>query len=301
MALHQGTIIKGVKLKLKIDTSDAMVKTPSVAWTATSELFEIPEANPINVPIRPEEVRDISALYNVNQVSKIMGLIQLVMGTYKDDTIKSELDTSFATMPAWQKSYHKIDLAPRNGYALHQVDYRPKVFMDLLDTYVTELVSVWRDPNITVGIFGRPDLIRKVAPTEYTYQTPSNIGPVNLDFTRTVTTSDNRVYNFVSSMKLNGSDEFIIVINPRNTNRFIYRIYDYQLYVSNEIRNSSNPALPAIHAFERFKFCQFQPVQGRIGLLNPTGLRDADTDSDSYQEINHGGNDNNSYAKAFLN
>ena len=32
----------------------------------------------------------------------------------------------------------------------------------------------------------------------------------------------------------------------------ILKIYDYQLYISNEIRNASNPALPAIHAFERF-------------------------------------------------
>jgi hypothetical protein len=297
MSLQQGVVIKAVKLKLKIDTSDAMVKTASVAWNATSDLFEIPEATPINVPIRPEEVRDISALYNVNQVSKIMSLIQLVMGTYKDDTIKAELDNSFETIADWQKTFHKIDFAPRNGYALSHVDWRYKTVMDAIDTYTTELVSIWRDPNITITIFGRPDIIRKITPTEYTYQTPSNIGPVALDFTKTVVTSDNRVYNFVSSMKLNGTNELIIVINPRNTDRFIYRIYNYQLYVSNEIRNSANPALPAIHAFERFKFCQYQPVQGRIEILNPSGLKDEDTDAVGYyKEVNNGGNANNGYS-----
>ena len=52
----------------------------------------------------------------------------------------------------------------------------------------------------------------------------------------------------------------------------MYRIYDYQMYVSNEIRNASNPALPALHAFERFKMMEYQPVQGRIQILNPSGL-----------------------------
>ena len=44
------------------------------------------------------------------------------------------------------------------------------------------------------------------------------------------------------------------------------------MYVSNEIRNMNNPALPAIHAFERWKFVEYQPVQGRIQIKHPTGL-----------------------------
>ena len=50
------------------------------------------------------------------------------------------------------------------------------------------------------------------------------------------------------------------------------------MYLSNEIRNISNPALPAVHAFERWKFKEYQPVQGRIRIINPTGLRNYGTD-----------------------
>ena len=64
----------------------------------------------------------------------------------------------------------------------------------------------------------------------------------------------------------------IVILCPRRTDRIIYRIYDYQTYVSNEIRNANNPSLPAIHAFERYKFYEYQPVQGRIKIKNPTGL-----------------------------
>ena len=44
------------------------------------------------------------------------------------------------------------------------------------------------------------------------------------------------------------------------------------MYISNEIRNFDNPALPAIHAFERWKFVEYQPIQGRLKILNPLGL-----------------------------
>jgi hypothetical protein len=64
----------------------------------------------------------------------------------------------------------------------------------------------------------------------------------------------------------------MIVLNPQNSERICIRIYDYQLYVSNEIRNIQNPALPAIHCFERFLVKDYMPVMGKVKILNPTGL-----------------------------
>lgn len=265
--------VKAVKLKVRLDTSSAMIKTCSVKWSTKTDIVEIPSAIPINTPVSPEEVKDIGALYQVNQLTKIMSMFKTVLGNYKDDKIKAELDNSFRTMPAENKLARTFDFAPRQGYALDHVEWRQKTFMDALDSYVTRLLQVLNDPNMTVTVIGQPDLIRKITPTEYTYQTPSSIGPVELDFVKTVTTSDKRVYQFISSDKLRGNDNLIIILNPRNTDRIIYRIYDYQMYVSNEIRNTTNYALPAIHAFERFKFVEYQPVQGRVKILNPTGLR----------------------------
>lgn len=266
-----GTVTK-VKLKARIDTSSAMLRTCSVAWKVRTDIVEIPSAIPINTPVSPEEVKDIGALYQVNQLSKIMSLLKLALGNYKDDKIKQFLDDSFNTMPASNKLAATFDFAPRQGYYSDHVEWRQKTFMDALDTHVTNLIQVLNDPNMTITVIGRPDLIRKITPTEYTYQTPSSIGPVELDFVRTVTTSDKRVYQFIASDKLRGNNNLIVILCPRNTERIIYRIYDYQLYISNEIRNMANYALPAIHAFERFKVMSYQPVQGRIRILNPTGL-----------------------------
>lgn len=265
-------LVSAVRLSARLDTSSAMVKTCSVRWKVNTDIVEIGSAIPVNTTVSPEEVKDLGALYNVNQLSKILSLMKTVLGEYKDGEIKKHLDNSFMTMPAANKIATTFDFAPRQGYALDHVEWRYKTFMDFLDSVTTGMFQVLNDPNMTVTIFGAPELVRKITPTEYTYQTPSNIGPVELDFVKTVVTSDKRVYQFISSDKLRGNNNLIIVLCPRNTNRIVYRIYDYQMYVSNEIRNMTNPALPAIHAFERWKFVEYQPVQGRIQIKHPTGL-----------------------------
>ena len=266
-------IIKCV-LNTRIDTSTAMLRTASVKWSANTKLIEIPNAIPINTPISPEEVKDIAALYQINQLTKIMSLFKITLSNYKDDKIRRFLDNSFINLDPGCKIARTFDFAPREGYMLDHIEWRHKTFMDALDTHVTQLLHVLNDPNMTISVIGRDDLIRKITPTEYTYQTPGNIGPVELDFVKTVTTSDKRTYQFISSDKLRDNNNLMIILCPRNTERFMYRIYDYQMYVSNEIRNANNPALPAIHAFERFKVEEYQPVQGRLKILNPTGLRE---------------------------
>ena len=262
-----------IKLSARIDTSSAMLRTCSVRWKTNTQIVEIPPAIPINTPISPEEVKDVGALYQVNQLNKILSMIKLSLGNYKDDKIHAFLDESFVRMPASNKLKATFDFAPREGYYSDHVEWRNKTFMDALDTHATYLLQVLNDPNMTITVIGNADLIRKITPTEYTYQTPSNIGPVALEFQKTVVTSDRRVYNFISSDKLRDNKNLIVLLCPRNTERIVYRIYDYQLYVSNEIRNAVNPSLPAMHAFERFKLVEYQPVQARIKILNPTGQR----------------------------
>lgn len=265
--------VTDVRLMAQLDTSTAMLQTCQVKWDTTTDIVEIGNAIPINTPVSPEEVKDVAALYNTNQLTKIMSMIKTVLGNYKDDKIKRHLDESFVRMPDSQKVATTFDFVPeRAGYAFSHVQWRKETFMDFLDHVVTIMLQVLNDPNMTVSIFGSPELVRMVAPTEYTYQTPSNIGPVQLDYTRTVVTSDKRVYQFIGSDKLRGTTNFILILCPRNSERIIYRIYDYQMYVSNEIRNVQNYALPAIHAFERWKFFEYQPVQGRVQILHPAGL-----------------------------
>ena len=268
--------IKAVKLSARLDTSNAMLETCQVKWKVDTDLVEIPTAIPINTTISPEEIKDLAALYNVNQLTKLMGMFKTAMSNYKDDHIKKELDNSYKRMNERTSFYGKFDFAPRDGYALDHVEWRHKTFMDFLDSYVTKMLQVLNDPNMTITIFGDPEIVRKITPKDYSYQAPSSIGAVTLDYTQTiVNNSDKRVYNFIGSDKMRGTEQLMVILNPRNTERIVYRIYDYQLYVSNEIRNIQNPALPAIHAFERWKFVEYQPVQGRIDILNPSGLIEA--------------------------
>lgn len=277
-----GATINSIELSVKLDTSSATLPTCSVKWKEKTDIVEIPTATPINVTISPEEIKDVQKLYNTNQLSKVMSLIKEATGNYKDDSIKEELDRSYTTMPADQKISGTFDFAPREGYAHDHVTWRHLTFMDALDSYVTDMLEILNDPNMTVSIYGRPDLIRKITPTTYDYKTPETLGAVELEYTKVITSSDKRVYQFISSQKIgkyakNEADKnsLIIILKPRNSERIIYRIYDYQFYVSNDIRNAANPALPAVHAFDRWKFVAYQPVQGRIRIMNPTGMKQA--------------------------
>jgi hypothetical protein len=266
--------IKKIRLTAKLDSSSAALETCHTMWKIDTDLVEIPSAVPINTTISPNEVKDIAAMYNVNQLTKHMSMFNTVLSNYKDDKIKEGLDASYERLDERTGFYDSFNFLPPAEYALTALEYRQKMFMDFLDNFATKMLQVLNDPNMTFTIYGDPSIVRKITPKEYAYVAPANIGPVTLDYTQTICNmSDKRVYNFIGSDKMRNTNELMILINPQNSDRIIYRIYDYQLYVSNEIRNIANPALPAIHAFERWKLVEYQPVQGRVKILNPTGLK----------------------------
>ena len=266
--------ISKVKVAAKLNTSNAQLDTVSVKWRVDSDYVEIPEATPINTTVSPEEVKDIAAMYDANQVTKIMSMTKTVLSEKKDKNMKDFFDASYETLDERTSFYGTFDFAVPEGYALDWVTFRQATFMDYLDDYATKMLQVLNDPNMTISIVGDPRIVRKLTPKDYVYQAPANIGPVTLDYTQTiVNASDKRVYNFVGSDKYRNTNQLMIILNPRNTERIVYRLYDYQMYISNEIRNSSNPSLPAIHAFERFLMKQYLPIQGRIDILNASGMR----------------------------
>jgi hypothetical protein len=59
-----------VRLKTRLDTSNGMLETCSVKWEVDTELVEIDTSIPINTTISPEEVKDLAALYQVNQLTR---------------------------------------------------------------------------------------------------------------------------------------------------------------------------------------------------------------------------------------
>lgn len=267
-------VIKKVRLQAKLDSSSAMLETCHTMWKIDTDLVEIPSAPPINTTISPNEVKDIAALYNVNQLTKHLSMFKTVMANYKDDKIHEFLDDSYKRLDERNGFYDTFDFEPPAEYALSALEYRTKMFMDFFDNFASRMLQVLNDPNMTFTVFGDPLIVRKITPKEYSYTAPAQIGPVTLDYTQTIVNmSDRRVYNFIGSDKLRNTNELIILINPQNSDRVIYRIYDYQLYVSNEIRNATNPALPAIHAFERWLPMEYQPVQGRVKIENPFATR----------------------------
>lgn len=266
--------VKKVRLAARLSTSNANLDECSVRWKVDTDYIEIPEAKPINTTVTPEEVKDIAAMYDASQVTKIMSMTKVVLSENKDMYIKKFLDASYERLDERRSFAGQFDFAVPEGYALDHVTHRMATFMDYLDDLVTRMLQVFNDPNMTVTIFGDPRIVRKVTPTDYTYTAPASIGDVVLDYSQTiVNTKDRRVYNFIGSDKMRNTNELMIILNPRNSDRICYRLYDYQLYISNEIRNAAAPQLPAIHAFERCLMTEYHSVQSRIEILHPNGMR----------------------------
>lgn len=269
--------VKKIRLKTKLDSSNAMVDTVHPKWKIDTDVVEIPSATPISVTISPNEMKDISANFNVNQLTKHMSSINDLLANYKDDKIKAKLDDSFIGLNERNSFVDDFDFLPPAEYALSPVEWRRIMFMDFFDHFSSKMLQVLNDPNMTFTIFGDPLVVRKITPSDYAYVAPANIGPVTLNYTQTVAQlKDKRVYNFIGSDKMRNTNELVIIINPHNSEKIIYRIYDYQLYVSNEIRSIVNPALPNVYAFERWQFVEYMPVQGRISISHINGLANKD-------------------------
>lgn len=269
------TAVTAVRFHAVVDISSAAFKTVKFNWEARTDFFEIPEQPHVTCTVSPESVKDIQALYDVNQITKLMSMMRLGLLHWKDDNIHRDLDDSFLSMPDTQKVTGAIDWAPPVGqFNGTPVQWRQEMFIDQLDMYVSRMLNVLHDENMGILVVGRPEIIKRITPQQFQYQAPSNIGPVELDFQRTIVTSEKRVYNFVSSQKMFNNNNLIIMLIPRNSMRITYKIVDYQLYVSNEIRDTEQYELPGMTCFERWLFLQYQPVQGRIQIMNVAGTRE---------------------------
>jgi hypothetical protein len=271
--------IRSITFKARLDTSTAMLKTCTTAWEHENTQIGIDDGMPLATTVNPSELKDIAALFNIDQLTKVMSIFRDTMANYKDSHIYEYLVDSYNRMPDdfGGKFSGKFDFADIAGYHVQNPEsWRHEAFMPILDSYISDALQHLRDPNISVTILGRPDLIRKIEPSKYEYQSPKNIGAIPLEFNRTVTTNHGRQYNFNSSMKINydtaNRNKFRVVFNPTSSERFIYRLYNYQLVISNEIKAQENLALPSVYAFERFKVTEWQPVQGEILAVNPSGF-----------------------------
>lgn len=265
-------LVKAVVLSTKIDGSQGTIETCSTDWTTEDRIFEIPEGVALNTVITPDTIKDINALYNRNHLSMVMAQTQKILENYKDDTIKKYLDESYNILPNGRfKIFGSFDMQPRKDYAHDVVEYRKNSFMDMFESYATKMIEALRDPDVNISVIGRTDIVRRLTPTDYVYQSPSSIGPVKLEFSKNVYSSNNRYYSFLSSMKVR-NDDLIMILRPNQGNsRKTYTLNEYCFYLGSEIRNQQNLAMPAVHTYERFLMTDYQPVQGRIKIVNPTG------------------------------
>lgn len=272
--INPNQFIKKIRLRTKLDSSNAMLETCKTDWERDADYVEIGSGVPISVTFSPDEVKDTAVLYNENVITKHMGSLSDIMINYKNDMIKSNLDDSYLRLDERNGFYETFDFAPPVEYALSPLEWRSKMFMDFLNRLASRMYQVLNDPNFTMSVFGDPLLIEAITPKEYKYASSGQMGPVKLNHNQVIIeTTTGKYFNLIGADNLRNTYDLIIVLKPHNSERITYRIYDWDLFISTEIGNITNLALPDIYAYERWAFYEYQPVQGRVHVDHPSGIR----------------------------
>lgn len=265
-------LITKVKLCTKLDTSNANYVTNKVTWSRDTKYVRIPNATGLSTTVSPQEIKDFAAEYGVNQMTEIIDIYNTVMSEDRDYKVKKFFDDDWKTINPRFKYKDKFDWQPPQNYAGDHITYRQATFMDRFEDFTTAMAQALNDPNIVFSVMADPRIVNKLTPTQFTYSAPSNIGPIEIDFTKTITTDNKKVYKWLGTDKLRDTDDCIVIPNSRNTQRIIYIFYEYQLYMSNEVKDYSNVVLPNIYAFDRYLIDKYQPLQGRMTILNRSGI-----------------------------
>ena len=109
-------LIQGIEVSTKLDASMRTIKTCSVGWFETTDTVEIGTDEGISVTVSPEELKDTSLLYNINQTTKLMSLMKTAISNRKNDEIHKGMNESYLRLPESQRFHGVFDYAPREGF-----------------------------------------------------------------------------------------------------------------------------------------------------------------------------------------
>lgn len=292
--LAQNDKIKNVDVILVKDNSVLSTTPPRVEWEIKNQQISIDNEVHVATSYSPETAYDHKTLHNVDLLATIVESTRTVLEDYKDAYIIESLNADFERMHPSQKVKTEFDFAARNGYHGSIQQWIDESFKFTLDDTIDGLFRIINDPNAEVLIYGKPSLITKIMPKNDNGRI-SNFRngkeSQNIEFAKTTYSTANRRVSYISSQKLqskrdgSSNNEFILLLNPTNE-RTMYKLVEYQTYLGSEIKPAASAHLPTITAFDRFEFIKFEGVQGRIGILNPSGIRSDETDAE-ITEINN--------------
>lgn len=281
--------VKSVEVICVKDNSVLSTTPPRVEWEIRSEQISIDNQVFVATNYTPQTVYDHKTLHNVDILGTIIETTRTVLEDYKDVYLIESLNADFERMHPTQKVTMEVDFAAKDGYHDSIQAWIDNIFPFRLNDMIDSLFRIINDPNAEVLIYGKPSLIGKVMPKNESgkitnFRSP-NRSNQNVEFAKSTYSMQNRKVSFISSQKLqnkqNGSDnnEFMVILNPTNE-RTMYKLVEYQTYLGGEIKPAASAHLPTITAFDRFELIKFEAVQGRIRVLNQSGLRSDQTDAD---------------------
>lgn len=267
----------GVVMFCKIDMASATQPTPTVKWTERTHQFRVPDAYySYSITTSNDELADVAALYNIDQMSKIMQMVKDSDINTKDDMIKMYLDDSYVSLPDNMKIGRTFTCKENGAYAHGPKAWVKEMFMMELEAHIGKMGQMLNDPDMVYNIVGRKELIMRLAPEldKVTYVSQASVGPIKQDFMKVITnTSTNTQMTFVAADKMRDTNNLIIIPIPKSDNRFVYKLFNYIYVLTNKVRNPENSQLENMYCYSRWLLEKLQPFQGRVtikdAMMNP--------------------------------
>lgn len=277
---------KSVKMLLTKDNSNLTDIVPRVEWEIVKNQISIDHEVSLSTSYTLQLRHDYKSLHDVDLLSTIVESSKIALDDYKDTYINLALDEDYENTLNNLKVYREVDFASKQNFTGIADEWIQSTFKNSFDEVVDALVRIVNDPNVEILVYGRPILIEKVLPknSEGRIDFSNKIGSQNIEYAKSTITTSNKKAHFISSQKLTTdtnnllNNTFKIVLNPTN-DRTMYTIAEYQTYIGPDIKTAKDAHLPGITAFDRFELLKFEGVQGRMPILNISGIRQGETDA----------------------
>ena len=245
-------------------------RTPETGWEPQHKQFRISDGMHLATGITKETQFDQAKLYNTDAMAMIVETMQDAIGQEKDSAIKRKLSASAERIRNDKDAFItstfdcKVPSQLNSVLPSEWIEKELKVGINKLSLRLNEFL---REEDIVCVIMGRPEEVNLLSTDTTMIQGDAKeIGGCKRGYKFGLY---NNMRNFlvVSSEKADAG-RLQLFIFPTCDDKMTYKLFNYQFFITNEYRQSSNMRLPSVAVSDRYLIDEFTPIQGELVINN---------------------------------
>ena len=256
---------------------DANTRTDTIGFRIKTKNISIPHGPHLDAPMPIEPLQDLSALYNIDGVTRTIDLMSQTVATKIDKYIQKFLVDSFNKAAAGTGNYPynafvftgTFDANPTAGYSGSPTSWRTEL-RSVIDWWANKLQVHSRFSQGYFVVFGNPLDMQLIPDIDWQFTGVNRQkGGVGIDYNIGIMTNTNNYIFIASSLMPQG--KLRMVFNSLADDYYTYRYFAYTFNIQKDYRNSNMPNVPNVMMTKRDLMDEFVPMQIEINILNNDG------------------------------